>query len=256
LEQLTKGGEQTLTLKTDDRWPKEAVSGTITVTSVYFKGGETPRVELAPVVKPATLVASEKPKQDTPLAVKVADGDAALGATRDIVEYRNPQKMAQLPVQNLKDEADKNGDIFAMLALGIKFGNGVGIKQNEQDALIWYTRAADQGNSEGQFKAGLYHLMGYGCDQNEKEAFAFYLKAANQDHEGGCFSLAEMYESGWGVEANKEEAKNWYKKAANLGDPDAQMSLGRIYVAEKIMEMVTSITIWPACRIFMWPTMN
>jgi len=221
-------GVESLTLKTDEKHRTDKVSGTITIKWTFVSGkhsAPSPRTQLE---GPATVVAAGT----TPAPV-LADSSDLQGAARNIVDYKDPEKMKTLPVDHLLNEIDKNEDVIAMLALGLKYGNGTGVQTDEKEALKWYTKAADYGNPEAQFKTGLYHLMGYGCSASDQIAFGWYTKAANQGNTSGCFGLAEMYESGWGVAISTDEAKKWYQKAAAQKDGDAQMALGRLYLADK-----------------------
>ena len=66
------------------------------------------------------------------------------------------------------------------------YENGIGVKQDYDKAIFWYTEAAKQGDTNAQNNLGL------------------------------------MYENGDGVEKNLEKAIYWYNKAIELGNDYAE----------------------------------
>lgn len=72
---------------------------------------------------------------------------------------------------------------------GLKYYTGDGVKQDYQEALKWFRKAADQGDARAQYNIGL------------------------------------MYDNGIGVALNHIEALIWYQKAADQGDTDAQAAI-------------------------------
>ena len=72
------------------------------------------------------------------------------------------------------------------------------------------------------------YQTGRGVTKNDTEAVKWFSKAAEQGHTGGQYFLAGMYEKGIGVREDKGEAVNWYRKAARQGHPLAQKALQRL----------------------------
>jgi len=230
-ELIGKSGDQTIKLEEDPhRFKGEKVSGTLTIRFDFLPKHKPIHKETGLHLAQSSGDAPQAaPQSAAPVVVKDSD---QLGACPVVVEYRDVNKMKHLPVEQLLAEA-RGGEVYAMLALGIKYGNGEGCHPNDEIALEWYSKAADKGLAEGQFKVGLYHLMGYGTAANDQKAFEWYSKAAAQNNAGACFGLGEIYEGGWGRPINVDEAKRWYSKAAELGDGDAQLSMARLAVAAK-----------------------
>lgn len=50
-------------------------------------------------------------------------------------------------------------------------------------AVLWYRRAADQGNADALFYLGDMFEQGHGVPQSDAEAVRLYRKAADQGHE-------------------------------------------------------------------------
>lgn len=82
---------------------------------------------------------------------------------------------------NEADEARKTG---------LKYYNGEGVKQDYQEALKWFRKAADKGDTDAQYEIGT------------------------------------MYAAGDGVTADPIEALKWLRKAAAQGNADAQCEIG------------------------------
>jgi TPR repeat protein len=106
-------------------------------------------------------------------------------------------------------KAAENGHSGAQFNLGLLYDLGSGqnyrdwlvnpdrvplneVKQDRTQAIVWYRRAADQGNSDAQYNLGF------------------------------------LYENGQGVSQDYEQAEHWYRKAADQGNSSAQDKLGTI----------------------------
>jgi TPR repeat protein len=71
------------------------------------------------------------------------------------------------------------GNPEAMILMGNMYRAGRnGLKQNLSEALKWYKKAADQGNTEAMNTIGFMNLMGEGIQANYKLAMDWYRKAA------------------------------------------------------------------------------
>lgn len=127
-----------------------------------------------------------------------------------------------------KKYADE-GIAFAQFVLGNLYGYGIGIKEDEKEAFIWWQKAAEQGYAKAQFNLASYFENGTGCDQNYSLAFSWYKKAAEQGHAEAQNALGIYYHNGWGVEIDENKAFEWIKKAAEQGYAEAQYWLGYRY---------------------------
>ncbi len=126
-------------------------------------------------------------------------------------------------------KAANQGDVIAQYNLGYAYDNGEGVSKSEQQAVYWYKKAANQGDIDAQNNLGYAYQNGEGVSQNYEKARYWYEKAANQGHVAAQFGLGIIYRLGEGVSQNYEKAKYWYEKAANQGHKDAQYSLGVRY---------------------------
>lgn len=130
-------------------------------------------------------------------------------------------------------------DLFLELALKGKpedqfklaqcYVRGDGFEKNEQLALEWYRKAADQGHTLSQCMLGALYQYSNVIARDIKEAVAWYSKAA----EGGLtlakVRLADIYTEGKGVEQDYAKAFDLYKVAASEGDNKGAASVGHCY---------------------------
>merc|ERR1711865_196418 len=78
----------------------------------------------------------------------------------------------------LKIEKETNGDHWAQYMLGICYQYGRGTDRDQNKAVEFYTKSADQGNILAMNNLGFCYNNGFGCDQNFTKAFEWYEKCA------------------------------------------------------------------------------
>ena len=103
------------------------------------------------------------------------------------------------------------------------------VTADDNEAVRWYRKAADQGHAEAQNRLGTYYEYGRGVTEDYDEAVRWYRKAADQDLAEAQNNLGECYYYGRGVTQHYTEAVRWYRKAAEQGHSLAQIQLGRCY---------------------------
>ena len=112
------------------------------------------------------------------------------------------------------------------------YANGEGVPENDKTAVMWYTKAAEQGYADAQFKLGLMYGNGEGVPENDKTAMIWFTKAAEQGYADAQLYLGLMSHSSQPVDGfpkNNKTAAMWLAKAAEQGDARAQFFLGYIY---------------------------
>ncbi|MCB1919850.1 MAG: sel1 repeat family protein [Candidatus Competibacteraceae bacterium] len=97
------------------------------------------------------------------------------------------------------------------------------------EAVKWYLKAAEQGNSSAQVNLGAMHAEGWGTPRDFQEALFWYRAAAQQGDAVAFFNLGVMYVEGQGVPHDLQEALKCYRKAADQGNALAQFNLGMMY---------------------------
>ena len=122
----------------------------------------------------------------------------------------------------------EHGDTDAQLKLGYIYEMGIGVSADFQEALNWYMKAAEQGDSNGQYNVGMMYRDSFYSeiiDQDYKEAIKWLSMAAKQGHDDAQYFLGDMYLKGNGVKQNKYTAFEWFKKAADSGEMLAILDL-------------------------------
>ena len=157
--------------------------------------------------------------------------------------------------------ADK-GSTSAMVELGVLYGTGSGVAQDEAQARKLFERAAEAGNARGvtnlaalsggagaaqdpararallakaaetnaeaQYQLGLMLADGTGGAKDDAGARALFEKAAAQNHAGALERMGAFSQEGRGGPKDSDAAKAYYQRAAALGDEDAKKALKRI----------------------------
>jgi len=116
--------------------------------------------------------------------------------------------------------------------LGVSYDKGRGVPKDEEKAVYWYTKSAEQGYLDAQYNLAELYYSGTGVKQNYKEAARWYEKAAEQGDPSSQFNLAVLYYDGLGVDQDYSQAIYWYEKAAVNGDHHAQYNLAQLYDGE------------------------
>lgn len=130
----------------------------------------------------------------------------------------------------LCSKAAELGDIDALNDMGIWYENGYDtIKKNYAEALKWYLKAAEAGNSLGWLNAGYAYTNGRGTKPDQDKAYECYKKSADMGNEGGICSVGWCYREGTGVKKDLSKAFKYLCTAALLGDAEAMDSVGYAY---------------------------
>ena len=121
------------------------------------------------------------------------------------------------------------GDARAQNNLAICYNRGEGVAKDMGKAVQWYRKSADQGNPIAQSNLAVCYLYGDGVTKDWAMAVSLYKEAAAQDHAFAQRKLAQCYQFGKGIQKNDQEAAKWYEKAANLGYAPAMGDIGDCY---------------------------
>ena len=129
----------------------------------------------------------------------------------------------------------KNKDAHAQNYLGSLHASGLGVKENQKLAALWYERAAKQGLAAAQFNLGF--LLLHGAEDGKspvrahpKVAAQWLAKAAKQNETGAQYLLCRMYHQGHGVAQNYSKAITLCRKAAEKNLAGAQFELGILLI--------------------------
>ena len=96
------------------------------------------------------------------------------------------------------------------------------MEENNNLAVVWFKKAAEQGHHRAEFFLGECHENGYGVPKNPAKAVEYYTKAHEGGRSDGSFALAACYEHGLGVKADQKKALELYREAARRGSKEAE----------------------------------
>ncbi len=74
----------------------------------------------------------------------------------------------------------EQGDANAQFSLGAMYRNGLGVPQDEAEAVGWWRKAAEQGNTKAQYNLGVMYGNGEGVPQDYVQAHMWYNLAASR----------------------------------------------------------------------------
>jgi hypothetical protein len=99
---------------------------------------------------------------------------------------------------------------------------GKGTDENYTQAVYWYKKAAEQGDTEAQLNLAVMYKYGTGVNEDSSQAVFWYKKAAEQGNTKAQLNLAVMYASGEGILENFVLAYKWANLAGARGNENAR----------------------------------
>jgi len=126
------------------------------------------------------------------------------------------KKITKKYFEETKAKAEK-GNKIAQFFLGMMYGNGEGVLEDDKEAVKWYRKAADQGYAEAQYNLGNMYANGEGVAKDFKESVKWCRKAAEKGHVKAQYNLGSMYYFGDGVEKDNVTAYAWSNIATANG---------------------------------------
>ncbi len=145
--------------------------------------------------------------------------------------YENGLGVKQNFVEALQwfEKSAERGNTTAQLNLGMMYKKGLGVKQNFEKAFQWFEKSAKGGNTIAQLNLGVMYEKGLVVEKNVKKAFYWYQESAGQGNMKAQYNLGLIFYRGLGVEKNFEKAFQWFEKGAEQGLRDAQFNVGIMY---------------------------
>ncbi|MFV1982965.1 MAG: tetratricopeptide repeat protein [Thiohalomonadales bacterium] len=104
-----------------------------------------------------------------------------------------------------------------MYELGVMTERGHGTDKNIEQAIEWYNKAIENGDSSAYVRLGKLYLDGVSVDKNYDKAFNYFKNAEKGKSYDAYYYLAVMYENAYGTTKNLSLAKVNYDKAAKWG---------------------------------------
>jgi localization factor PodJL len=126
-------------------------------------------------------------------------------------------------------KAAASGDAAAAYEVAMRFADGRGVAQNDDQAAYWLQRAANSGLAPAQFRLGTYYEKGTGVKKDLAAARDLYLAAANKGNGKAMHNLAVLYAEGINGPPDYHTASVWFSKAADHGVADSEYNLAILY---------------------------
>jgi TPR repeat protein len=125
-------------------------------------------------------------------------------------------------LEQLRHMANK-GDPNAQNALGLHYATGDGVELNEQEAIRWFIKAAEQGNVLAQSKLGSIYFSGRGVPQDPNRAY-FWMAVARLNGDDASKTLAPFVRARLTraqVAAIEQDASRWLQQNSAARKPSA-----------------------------------
>jgi len=101
---------------------------------------------------------------------------------------------------------------------GQETGSARDTRAQRPSELFWKAiEEARWGDIEAQYTIGWMYLNGEGIGQDNEQAAIWFERAAENGHPYAMFRIADMYQNGLGVEQDKAMAAQWFRNAAETG---------------------------------------
>ena len=102
--------------------------------------------------------------------------------------------------------------------------------EENEEAVTWYRRATELGDTEGMFGLAQMYAAGEGIGQDLQEAVRWYTLAAQQGHTSSIRVLALAHETGGlGLKINYAQAISWLNAGVVAQDAWATQRLARAW---------------------------
>lgn len=229
-EEEKKSASPTSLVLTDKEMPGEA---DFKKASIHYMAGECSK---------AIPYLEKSIQSDYPAAYFIMGNlyRLGLGVTKNVPEAERYFQIVKKHMKWFKHQAE-TGDAASQHRLGRIYTL---IEKDDQQAAVYYGKAALQGYVSSLNSLGVAYKEGKGVDKNEIKAVIFFKAAIDQGSvdakpnkdtidlgsvAAAKLNLGSCYEDGIGVLKDAKEAIIYYQEAAEWGYAPAQENLGRCY---------------------------
>lgn len=115
--------------------------------------------------------------------------------------------------------AAEAGDLEGLALLAFCQLEGLGLPRDVVQARVRLESAASQGSLLAQFHLGRALVSGWGGEPDAARGVALYQAAAARGHADATFNLAACLNAGWGCQPDRLAAKALFLRARTLGSP-------------------------------------
>lgn len=151
--------------------------------------------------------------------------EAYQNAKKILSVYENTEEEKAEQVQVLKKLWDAGFSVAAH-QLGKCWRDGMGVLPDDEQAELWFRRAAEAGHDFSQYALGKLLQS----QKRMEEAVSWYERAAAQGNSYAAYRLGKLYLDGTDVPKNVAKAVEYLTNAAREGNQYAQYTLGKLYL--------------------------
>lgn len=138
------------------------------------------------------------------------------------LNYRSPMYNPEEAIKWYTLAADQ-GDVPSQVHLAEIYQTGFHVKKDTYAALNWLGKASMKHSAEAQYDLGVMLLSGQGGVTDPKEAFKWLHKAANHGIIPAQEIVGDLYAKGEGIARDPYEAYAWWSLAySKVKDPDLE----------------------------------
>ncbi len=151
--------------------------------------------------------------------------EAYQNAKEILTVYENTEAEKAEQVRMLEQLWDVGFTVAAHL-LGKCWRDGMGVLPDDEQAELWFRRAAETGHDFSQYALGKLLQS----QKRMEEAMSWYKKAAAQGNTWAAYRLGKLYLEGTDVPKDTAKAVEYLTNAAQEGNQYAQYTLGKLYL--------------------------
>lgn len=130
---------------------------------------------------------------------------------------------------DLVEPLARGGNAEAQFYFATLFARGEGVDQNEDVALDWAQKSAEQGYIEAEYYLGTLLLRrAVSSGDSADIAVGWIRKAADHGLVAAMGSLWLIYDMGYGVMRDADQAAYWHERWIKTPDPSSEWILKRI----------------------------
>ena len=173
-------------------------------------------------VHPGAEAVPQAPRQEAPagtMPTPAGPAEPAAPAKPTYAEIKAAYDLKDYPrTRDLAEPLAKNGDADAQFIMARLHHIGGGMRKDEEKAVAWYRKAAEQGHGMAQYALGIMYERGDGVLPSKLAAAEWYHKAATRGVPAAQFNLGVMFAKGEGVNRDLTQAKRWLTEASKSSD--------------------------------------
>ena len=134
----------------------------------------------------------------------------------------------------------ESGDTKAQYDLSLMYIQGIGVKQDIDQGLVWLNRAAEKGNTEAMLELGVLYQKINALENAPQLALYWFEKASIAGSAVGQYNLAHIYMDGGQIAVDLPKAYIWMSLSNATGNPVAGAEVAKIKASLSPQELTVA----------------